>query len=106
MRLLGLDLGTKTMGIAITDSLQLTVRGLENFLYANEDITKPINKIKEYIATYKDIEKIILGYPLKMNGEKSQFTLYVENFKKELEKCIDTKVELYDERLSTKMSFD
>jgi RNase H-fold protein (predicted Holliday junction resolvase) len=47
MRLLGIDLGTKTMGLAITDSLQMVASGLENFEYKNNDLNICIQKIKD-----------------------------------------------------------
>jgi putative Holliday junction resolvase len=103
MRVLGLDLGTKTCGIAITDSLKIVVNGIENYEYPNNDFNILINHLKQLMAKYKnDIETIVLGYPTRVNGDKTSWTLKVESFKALLEESFpNIKVTLYDERFST-----
>ncbi|MDR2462055.1 MAG: Holliday junction resolvase RuvX [Mycoplasmataceae bacterium] len=104
MRLLGVDLGTKTMGLAITDSLQIVASGLENFYYDNNDLNICVEKIKKIISKYNDIGTIVIGYPLKLNGSKNERTYLVENFFTILKKNINNKilVVFHDERFTTK----
>ncbi|MDE6477254.1 MAG: Holliday junction resolvase RuvX [Mycoplasmoidaceae bacterium] len=81
MRALGLDLGTKTMGIAISDSLKIIASGLENFEYCDNDLSICVNKLKEVFHKYQnDIDTIILGYPKGLHNQKNDMTLLVEKF--------------------------
>lgn len=101
MRILSLDYGTKTTGVAVCDPLGLTAQGLEIIRRTDEYNLKPtINRIQELCVDYK-VEKIVLGFPKNMNnteGERCEMTLV---FKKKLEKAIGLPVELWDERLTT-----
>lgn len=103
MRVLGLDFGQKTIGVAISDPFGWTAQGLEIIRRDKEEsINKSIERLKEIISEY-GVEKIILGYPKNMNntvGERGEKT---EKFKAKLEKALDNKIEiiLWDERLST-----
>jgi putative Holliday junction resolvase len=102
MRLIGIDLGTKTMGIAITDSMQIIASGLENFIYRNNDLNLCINKIKSLLVRYEnDVSKIILGYPTNTSGKKTDQTFLVERFHNLLKNQINIPIELQDERFST-----
>ncbi|MDR3330437.1 MAG: Holliday junction resolvase RuvX [Mycoplasmataceae bacterium] len=104
MRLLGIDLGTKTMGLAITDSIQMLASGLENFEYANNDLNICVNKINSLLSRYQnDVEKIILGYPTNVNNTKNERTLLVEQFYELLKRIVPTniKIVLQDERYTT-----
>jgi len=101
MRLLGLDFGSKTVGVAVSDPFGWTAQGIETINRKEEkNLVKTIERLKQIIIEY-NIEKIILGYPKNMNnteGERAQSTLL---FKKRLEKEFNIEVELWDERLST-----
>lgn len=101
MRILGLDYGTKTTGVAVSDPLGLTAQGLEIIRRTDELNIKPtINRIGEICAQY-EVEKIVLGFPKNMDnsiGARAESTL---NFKKKLENKLKLPVELWDERLST-----
>lgn len=102
MRALGLDLGTKTMGIAITDSNKKIASGLENFEYAKNDLMSCVNRIKKLFANYPDIDTIVLGYPLYPSGDKSPNCLLVDKAKALIEQNIaNVKVVLEDERYTT-----
>ena len=100
MRYIGLDLGTKTLGIAISDSLGLIASFYKTIEFIEEDYDSLIEPLKEIIDE-KKIESIILGFPKNMNnsigfaGERSL------NFKKILESNFDLPVILEDERLSS-----
>ncbi|UWD33960.1 Holliday junction resolvase RuvX [Mesomycoplasma molare] len=100
-RKLGIDLGTKTCGFAISDPFNIIATGLENFFFKENDFKSVIEKIREFTKLY-NIDIFALGYPLKMSGNKSERTLMVENFKKLLEQNFDIPVILIDERETTK----
>ncbi|WP_406614542.1 Holliday junction resolvase RuvX [Mycoplasma corogypsi] len=107
MRKLGLDLGTKTCGFAITDSSEIIATGLENFRFpAENDFNSVIEQIKHYLNIYKnEIDGFILGYPLKISGDKSERTLMVEDFKTLLETNFpNIPVMLINEQYTTKMA--
>ncbi|MGL4738075.1 MAG: Holliday junction resolvase RuvX [Cellulosilyticaceae bacterium] len=101
MRILGLDYGTKTTGVAVSDPLGFTAQGLEIIRRTDEFNIKPtINRIAELCAQYQ-VEKIVLGLPKNMNntiGERGEATMV---FKTKLENKLKLPVELWDERLST-----
>ena len=101
MRILGLDYGTKTTGVAVSDPMGWTAQGLEIIRRQEEEHLKTtINRIAELCAEYK-VEKIVLGLPKNMNntlGERGEKTLL---FKEKLEARLKLPVEMWDERLST-----
>ncbi len=101
MRILGLDYGTKTTGVAVCDPLGLTAQGLEIIRRTDEFNLKPtLERIQALCQEYQ-VEKIVLGLPKNMNntvGERGEMTLV---FKKKLEKALGLPVELWDERLTT-----
>lgn len=103
MRALGLDLGTKTMGIAITDSNKKIASGLENFSYAKNDLMSCLNKIKKLMDLYNNtIDTIVLGYPVYPSGDKSPTCLIVDKLVELIKSNIkDVKVVLEDERYTT-----
>lgn len=85
MRKLALDLGTRTCGFAISDELGIIASPLENFRFDENDFDSVISKTINYLESYKNVDKIILGLPLRSNGSKSERTIMVENFKNKLE---------------------
>jgi len=98
-RILGIDYGAKRIGIAITDPLKMFSYPLTT-LYNDKNLWRNITKIfDEY-----EIEMIILGYPLKEDGTKSQSTLMVEDFNIELQKKISSPIILFDERYSSEIA--
>jgi putative Holliday junction resolvase len=103
MRILGIDFGSKTMGLAITDSSKIIASSLENFEYKNNDLNICISKLKDLFKYYNnDIESIVIGYPLRLNGDKNPNTLLVEHFVELLKSNFpNTKIFLQDERFST-----
>ncbi len=103
MRILGLDLGIKSLGIALSDELLFLATGKENFMFAENDFPKAIARILEYSREY-EIEKIILGHPLRLNGTKSDRTIMIEEFADKLKTVTDIPVILFDERFSTKIA--
>ncbi len=100
MRILALDLGTKTLGLAITDASNTISYPLTTLRYNNEDYDYLIKELKKIIEE-KKVELLVLGLPKNMDnslGFASQRSL---NFKRALEENIDLEVKLVDERLST-----
>ena len=99
MKYLGLDLGTKTLGLAITDKLGLIASPYKTINYNNyEELIKELKKIVEE----EKIDKLILGLPKNMNntlGDRAKQTI---EFKKLLEMNFTLEIILVDERLSTK----
>ena len=101
MRILGLDFGSKTTGVAISDPLGWTAQGLEIIRRQEETNIKPtLNRISELCESYK-VDVIVLGLPKNMNntvGERGEKTLL---FKEKLEARLKLPVITWDERLST-----
>ena len=101
MRILSLDLGTKSVGVCISDELNIIAVPLKNFFFEENDFAAALKIIEQIVSEYS-IGTIILGHPLRISGEKSQITLIIEDFFKELKsKFIDIKIKLYDERFTT-----
>lgn len=100
MRFIGLDLGTKTLGVSISDKLGLIASFYKTIEFESEQYNTLIEPLKSIIDEYK-IDKIVLGFPKNMNnsigfaGERSL------NFKKILEDNFNKEVILEDERLSS-----
>lgn len=101
MRIIGLDYGSKTVGVAISDPLGLTAQGIETITRKDENkLRKTYARIEDLIREY-EVERIVLGYPKNMNdteGERVQKTLA---FKEALERRTGLEVILWDERMST-----
>ncbi len=101
MRILGLDFGSKTTGVAVSDPFGWTAQGLEIIRRQEEDNLKPtLARLSELCSEYK-VEKIVLGLPKNMNnsiGERGEKTLV---FKEKLEARLKVPVVVWDERLST-----
>ena len=101
MRILGLDFGTKTTGVAVSDPMGWTAQGLEIIRrQEDEHLKATLNRIAQLCEEYK-VEKIVLGLPKNMNntlGERGEKTLL---FKEKLENRLRIPVETWDERLST-----
>lgn len=100
MRYLGLDLGTKTLGVAITDKTGTIARFLKVIHFKSEDYDKALQEIVEIVKEY-DIKKIALGLPKNMNNSLGFASERSLKFKEKLEKLIDIPIILIDERLST-----
>lgn len=105
MRVLGIDLGTKTMGLAISDPMRIIASGIMNFKH-DSNYDECVNEIVNQINKYKDVDTILIGNPLHMNDGASTMSVIVSDFKKKLLPKIDSniKVILYDERYSTQIA--
>ena len=101
MRIMGLDFGSKTVGVAISDPLFLTAQGIEIVRRKSQGkLRQTLARIEELKEEY-EVGKIVLGFPKNMNnteGERCEKTL---EFKEMLEKRTGLEVVLWDERLTT-----
>lgn len=101
MRIMGLDFGSKTVGVAISDPLLITAQGIEIIRRKDENkLRRTLARIEELIVEY-EVTKIVLGLPKNMNdtiGERAQLSL---EFKDKLERRTGLPVEMWDERLTT-----
>lgn len=100
MRYIGLDLGTKTLGVAITDKTGTISRVLTTIRFNKEDYETAIKKVVKIINDYQ-VSKIALGLPKNMDNSCGFASERSLNFKEMLEKEIDIPIILIDERLST-----
>lgn len=100
MRYLGLDLGTRTCGIAISDETKTISSAYETIRFSDSNYDSIFPKLEEIILKF-NIEKIILGYPKNMNNSIGDRALTTIEFKEKLEKELNIEVILQDERLST-----
>ena len=101
MRIMGLDFGSKTVGVAISDALLLTAQGIE--IIRRKSPTKlrqTLARIEELIEEY-EVEKIVLGYPKNMNNTEGERCEKTKEFKEMLERRTGLSVVLWDERLTT-----
>lgn len=102
MRILGLDYGSKTVGVAVSDPLLITAQGVEIIRRESENkLRKTYARIEEIIAGYGDVESIVLGYPKNMNDTIGDRAVKSEEFKEALERRTSLPVILWDERLTT-----
>ena len=99
MRYLGLDLGNRTCGIAISDSLGMVATGVETYRFKEKDLQNCFEYVK-MIANDRHVDMIILGLPKNMDGSLGFQADYVLSFKDMLE-AEGFKVDLFDERLTT-----
>ncbi|MEK6645937.1 MAG: Holliday junction resolvase RuvX [Candidatus Firestonebacteria bacterium] len=98
MRLIGLDIGTKRVGVAIADELGIMAHPFGTITY--NGYKELYEKIKLIVDEHK-IEKIIVGFPKNMNGSNSKYSDTVQNIISQLKKEIKISVDVIDERLST-----
>ncbi|MBQ8891415.1 MAG: Holliday junction resolvase RuvX [Bacilli bacterium] len=102
MTYLGLDLGTKTLGISKSSGV---IASFYKTLRHNEDYDYLIRELSSIIEDEK-VDKIVLGYPKNMNNTESDMARIVLDFKKKLEDAFHIEVILEDERLTSKISND
>ena len=100
MRYLGLDLGTRTLGISISDITGTIASAYKTIHFKEDDYDSLIPELKEIINEY-NIGKIILGFPKNMNNTLGDRGLTTLAFKEKLEENLNLEVIMQDERLST-----
>ena len=100
MRILGLDLGSKTLGIAISDTLGMIAHSVETFTFKTEHYKHAVDYVAAIIKK-ENISTIVLGHPLNMNATEGEGAKRSRRFAKKIEDATDVKVVLWDERLTT-----
>ncbi len=101
MRILGLDYGSVTVGVAVSDAMLVTAQPIEVIKRERETkLRRTLARIDEIIAEY-GVDKIVLGYPKNMNNTLGERVKRTEEFKEKLEKRTGLEVVLWDERLTT-----
>ena len=101
MRIMGLDYGSKTVGVAISDELLLTAQGREIIRRKEENkIRRTLARIEELIVEY-GVTKIVLGLPLNMDQTPSERSQLCLEFKDKIERRTGIPVVMWDERLTT-----
>ena len=100
MKYIGLDLGNRTCGVAVSDSLGMIATSLHTIRFFEKDLDGCLEEVSKIIDEKKP-DKIVMGYPLNMNGTIGPQGEYVLTFKKMLEDKKNIEIILYDERLTT-----
>ncbi|MDE7268948.1 MAG: Holliday junction resolvase RuvX [Acetatifactor sp.] len=101
MRIMGLDFGSKTVGVAVSDALLLTAQGVEIIRRKEENkLRQTLARIEALIEEY-EVEELVLGLPKHMNGTEGVRAELTEEFKDKLERRTGLPVVLWDERLTT-----
>ena len=100
MKYLGLDLGSRTLGIAISDELGIIARSYDTLRFKDDDYDYAIEKTIE-ICNKENVKIVVLGYPKHMNGDAGIRASISVDFKNKIEEKTDIKVILEDERLTT-----
>ncbi|NLM21160.1 MAG: Holliday junction resolvase RuvX [Peptococcaceae bacterium] len=96
MRIMGLDLGEKTIGVAMSDPLGLTAQGITVIKRSSKDLEELQRLITDY-----EVTEIVIGLPRHMNGSLGDRALQTQKFASRLEQTFQLPVTLWDERLST-----
>ncbi len=100
MKIMGLDFGTRTIGIALSDDCKIIASGFENFTYKEGDYESCYNHLVEIIKNNR-VDEIVIGLPYHMNGDASDKIEIINKFSEELSKRSNIKVVGMDERLTT-----
>ena len=101
MRILGLDFGSKTVGVAVSDPLMITAQGIEIIRRKDENkLRQTLARIEELVKEY-EADRIVLGLPKNMNNTMGERVEKTMEFKASLERRTGLEVVLWDERLTT-----
>ena len=101
MRIMGLDYGSKTVGVAISDPLGITAQGIEIIRRKSENkLRQTLARIEELIAQYQ-VELLVLGFPKHMNNDIGDRAVKSLEFQEMLKRRTGLDVVMWDERLTT-----
>lgn len=101
MRIMALDFGSKTVGVAVSDSLLVTAQGVEIIRRKEENkLRQTLARIEELILEY-EVSEIVLGCPKHMNGTEGVRVELTKEFQDKLERRTGLPVVMWDERLTT-----
>ena len=104
MRILGLDYGTKTVGVAISDPLGFTAQGLETIFRKEENKLRQTYARIEAIMQENEVELVVVGLPKNMNNTEGEMAAKAKEFAENLQRRSGEKVIMADERLTTLMA--
>ena len=101
MRIMGLDFGSKTVGVAISDPLLITAQGIEIVRRKEENkLRQTLARIEELITEY-EVKEIVLGYPKHMNDSEGDRVALTKEFAEKLMRRTALPITFWDERLTT-----
>jgi putative Holliday junction resolvase len=100
MRVLGLDVGTKTIGVAVSDEMGWTAQGIETIKIADEQMEQSYPRLQQLIDEYS-VEKIVVGLPKNMNGTIGPRGEACIEFADNVKEKLNIETMMWDERLST-----
>lgn len=103
MRILGVDFGDRNIGLAISDKLLITAQALGSYRVKNEEEDKKY--FKDLVSKY-EIEEIVIGLPLRMDGTPGTRVQKTQKFASWLENVLKLPIVLWDERLTTKQALN
>jgi putative Holliday junction resolvase len=98
MRVLGLDVGTKRIGVAVSDELGLTAQGVT--VIRRKGLREDVDVVLEIIKSY-GVNQVVVGMPFHMNGSMGEGSRFIDDFVQELKKGTSLEVIAWDERFST-----
>ena len=101
MRIMALDVGSRTIGIACSDALLMTAQGIETI--RRTSLENDFNRLRELISEY-EVHELVVGMPKNMNGTKGERAEKTEEFVEKMKAVINLPVTFWDERLSTVMA--
>lgn len=101
MKILALDFGTKRIGVAVSDPLNITAQG--RMTIVRQSIDKDIHQICELVAA-DQVSRIVIGLPLNMNGTRGPMVDAVEAFADKVRQKIDIEIVFWDERMTSSMA--
>ena len=101
MRIMALDVGSRTIGIACSDALLMTAQGIETI--RRTSLENDFKRLRELISEY-EVHELVVGMPKNMNGTKGDRAEKTEEFVEKMKAVIDLPVTFWDERLSTVMA--
>ena len=105
-RIMGLDFGGRTCGVAVTDALGITVTGVEVIRRSSpKKLRQTVSRV-EALAKEYEVSKIILGLPLNLDGSTGERVEKTKEFKMLLEKRMDVPILFFDERLTTVEAYE
>ena len=102
-RILGLDLGTRTLGVSISDPLGIIASGVETFRFKDSDFDSAVEYVVKTVQE-KNVSEIVIGLPKHMNGDLGDKAQLVMEFSKKIQEKIDIKIVQMDERWTTKVA--
>lgn len=98
MRVLGLDVGEKTIGVAVSDPLGITAQGLQ--VIRRSALEQDLQQLAKLVESYS-VEQIVVGMPRRTDGSYGPEAAKVEQFAKALQEAVSVPIRFWDERFST-----